>query len=166
MGAVNYPNAVLKTISTWTSGQPFLTQKLCQCVVQSSQSAVQETLTLPLSTEAFWIEQTGAIAGDRQRQAQDNPEHLRTIRDRLLQDQTQAGRLLGLYQQILRQDKTAKSQPSFLAHNPSEEIELLLSGLVELSQGSLRVKNRIYEADLRQQMKRVIKELTEILHLN
>jgi hypothetical protein len=147
MGAVNHPNAVLKAILTWTGGQPFLTQKLCQCVVQSSQSTVQGTLTLPPGTEAFWIEQLVRSQVIDNWEAQDNPEHLRTIRDLLLQDQTQAGRLLGLYQQILQEhDKTTESQTSFLTHNPSEEIELLLSGLVESSRGSLRVKNRIYDA--------------------
>ncbi len=143
MGTVSHPSAVLRAILTWTGGQPFLTQKLCQCVVQSSQSTMQGTLTLPPGTEAFWIEQLVRSQVIDNWEAQDNPEHLRTIRDRLLQNQTQAGRLLGLYQQILH-DKTADTQN--LLTNTSEEIELLLSGLVERSPESLRVKNLIYEA--------------------
>ena len=35
-------------------------------------------------------------------QSQDEPEHLRTIRDRLLYNPRSAGRLLGIYQQILQ----------------------------------------------------------------
>ncbi|MCL6754118.1 hypothetical protein KBT16_25340 [Nostoc sp. CCCryo 231-06] len=35
-------------------------------------------------------------------QANDDPEHLRTIRDRLLFNEHRAGRLLGLYQRVLQ----------------------------------------------------------------
>ncbi|PSB20137.1 hypothetical protein C7B65_08775 [Phormidesmis priestleyi ULC007] len=147
MGKVNNPTAVLRAILTWTGGQPFLTQKICQCVVQSSQSTVKGTLTLPSGTEAFWVEQLVRSQIIEDWEAQDNPEHLRTIRDRLLQ-QPQAGRLLGLYQKILqdsRQGSSAELQPS-CTNGTSEEIELLLSGLVDRSQGSLQVKNPIYAA--------------------
>ena len=81
-------------------------------------------------------------------ETQDNPEHLRTIRDRLLQ-QPQAGRLLGRYQKILQesqQGSSAKPRSSLRTDSTSEEIELLLSGLVDRSQGSLQVKNLIYAA--------------------
>lgn len=148
MGKVNNPTAVLRAILTWTGGQPFLTQKICQCVVQSSQSTVKGTLTLPSGTEAFWVEQLVRSQIIENWEAQDNPEHLRTIRDRLLQ-QPQAGRLLGLYQKILQEsqpDSSAKPQSSLRTNSTSEEIELLLSGLVDRSQGSLQVKNLIYAA--------------------
>lgn len=35
-------------------------------------------------------------------ESQDEPEHLRTIRDRILRNEQRAGRLLGIYQQILQ----------------------------------------------------------------
>ncbi|MGI2906587.1 AAA-like domain-containing protein [Tolypothrix sp. VBCCA 56010] len=71
-------------------------------------------------------------------ESQDEPEHLRTIRDRLLQNQQRAGRLLGLYQQILQRGEVA-------GDDSSEQMELRLSGLVVKQQG-LKVSNRIYAA--------------------
>ncbi|MEH1767801.1 hypothetical protein [Nostoc sp.] len=38
-------------------------------------------------------------------ESQDEPKHLRTIRDRLLFNQQQAGRLLSLYQQVLQTEE-------------------------------------------------------------
>lgn len=69
---------------------------------------------------------------------QDDPEHLRTIAHRLLYDDQQAGRLLGLYQNLL----TATVVP---ANDSREQIELL-SGLAVKQQGRLQVINRIYRA--------------------
>lgn len=58
--------------------------------------------------------------------------------DRLLKSK-QSVRLLELYRQILHQGE-------IIAVDSSEEIELLLSGLVVKQQGKLRVQNRIYES--------------------
>ncbi len=71
-------------------------------------------------------------------EAKDDPEHLKTIRDRLLINEQRAGGLLGLYQQILQGIQIASD-------DGEEQIELLLSGLVTKQQGQLIVKNRIYE---------------------
>ena len=147
MGKVNNPPAVLRAILAWTGGQPFLTQKLCQCVVQSSQSTLKGTLTLPPGTEAFWVEQLVRSQIIDHWETQDNPEHLRTIRDRLLQSELQAGRLLERYQKILQDLHQDKAEPPSSFHSgTSEEMELLLSGLVDQWQGSLQVKNPIYAA--------------------
>jgi hypothetical protein len=67
----------------------------------------------------------------------DEPEHLKTIRDRILRSKQRAGRLLGLYQQILLQGGVA-------ADDSSEQMELRLTGLVVKREGKLRVYNRIY----------------------
>jgi hypothetical protein len=69
---------------------------------------------------------------------QDEPEHLRTIRDRLLRS-PQSAQLIEIYGQILQQGKV-------IAVNSPAERELLLSGLVVKQQGSLKVNNRIYES--------------------
>ena len=71
-------------------------------------------------------------------ETQDEPEHLRTIRDRLLNSQ-QSRRLLEIYQQIQQQGEV-------VACDTPVEKELLLSGLVVKQQGLLRVNNRIYES--------------------
>jgi signal transduction histidine kinase len=70
-------------------------------------------------------------------ETQDNPEHLRTIRDRVLCSEQHTGRLLGLYQQILRQVEVE-------GDNSIEQKELRLSGLVVKQQSRLRIYNRIY----------------------
>ncbi|MEM6353546.1 MAG: AAA-like domain-containing protein [Cyanobacteria bacterium P01_D01_bin.14] len=130
------PTAVLAAILSWTSGQPFLTQKLCGLVVEqlASSPPLHRSPTQLVDT----IVQQRIVTNW---QSQDNPEHLRTIRDRILRDEQKAGRLLGLYQQVLRH-----STDDTLSYTDSpEQVDLLLSGLVENRQGQLRVKNRIYQ---------------------
>ncbi|NEQ71441.1 MAG: CHASE2 domain-containing protein, partial [Symploca sp. SIO2D2] len=80
-------------------------------------------------------------------ESQDEPEHLRTIRDRLLCNQQRTGQLLGLYQQILTaSSREVAEREGVAADNSLEQVELRLSGLVVKQQGKLRVYNRIYQA--------------------
>lgn len=136
---VNNPDAILRAILTWTGGQPLLTQKLCQMVALLTQDAAVSGLSLPPGTEAAWVEEIVRSQIIDHWEVQDNPEHLRTIRNRLLADEQQAGRLLGLYQQILEQD-------GINLDGSPEQTELLLLGLVGKRQSQLQVKNRIYRA--------------------
>ena len=129
---VRQPEAVLRTILNWTGGQPFLTQKLCNLVFTA-------VTAVPASVEADWIEQLVFQSIIQNWEAQDEPEHLKTIRDRLLRDEQRAAQLLGLYQQILQQGEVA-------ADGSFEQVELQLSGLVVKQQGKLRIYNRIYAA--------------------
>jgi CHASE2 domain-containing sensor protein len=69
----------------------------------------------------------------------DHPEHLRTIRDRILLSHHGVIPLLRLYQQILHQ----REIPADESHTQQE---LLLSGLVIQRQGKLRVHNPIYKS--------------------
>jgi WD40 repeat protein len=132
------PEAVLQAILNWTGGQPFLTQKLCQLVLASNDSISE-------GEEASWIEQLVRSRVIENWESQDEPEHLRTIRDRLLPnrhrplEEKRGGRLLGLYQQILHQTSVGSD-------SSSEQIELRLSGLVVEQRGSLKVYNPICEA--------------------
>jgi hypothetical protein len=71
-------------------------------------------------------------------ESQDEPEHLRTIRDRILINEQIAARLLGIYQQILQGIEV-------VSDDSREQVELLLSGLVIKKQGFLQIKNRIYQ---------------------
>jgi WD40 repeat protein len=131
VGKANNPHQVLKEILTWTGGQPFLTQKLCNLILKSS-SHIRE------GTEAEAVENLVLSCVIENWEAQDVPEHLRTIRDRILNDEKIASRLLGLYQKILGQDElTANDRP--------DQVKLQLSGLVVEEQGKLKVYNRIYE---------------------
>jgi PAS domain-containing protein len=128
---VSNPQTVLKEVLAWTGGQPFLTQKLCK-LIRSVSSPI------PPNSEAFWIENLVRTNIIDNWESQDEPEHLRTIRDRLLKSK-QSVRLLELYRQILHQGE-------IVAVDSSEERELLLSGLVVKHQGTLRVQNRIYKS--------------------
>ncbi len=128
---VSNPQTVLKEVLAWTNGQPFLTQKLCRFIRNSSSP-------IPNNREAEWIENLVQRSIIQNWESQDEPEHLRTIRDRLLKSK-QSVRLLELYRQILHQGE-------IITVDSSEERELLLSGLVVKQQGKLRVQNRIYES--------------------
>jgi WD40 repeat protein len=125
-----HPQKVLEAILDWTGGQPFLTQRLCRLIVQQCD-------WIGAGTE---IERVATLVNTHVIQAwevQDEPEHLKTIRNRMLKNEQQAGRLLGLYQQILQQGVLS-------ADGSPEQMELRLTGLVVLHQGVLKAHNRIY----------------------
>lgn len=143
IGQVNQPPAILRSILTWTGGQPFLTQKLCQLVVQASQSTVPGRLFIPPGSEGFWVEQLVQTHILQCWEVQDHPEHLRTIRDRLLWDPVGRPDRLKLYQQVLQAPTQANLD---LAESASAMTDLLLSGLVEHRGDRLCVKNPIYQA--------------------
>lgn len=126
------PKAVMQAVLGWTGGQPFLTQKICKLLLTAED-------TVPQGEEAGWVESLVSARVIENWEAQDVPEHLKTIRDRLLRSGEQrTGRLLGLYQQIVQQGEiTANDSP--------EQMELRLTGLVVKRDGKLRVYNCIYE---------------------
>ena len=128
------PQDVLARIFYWTGGQPFLTQKLCQLVIEAARTEVFGVFR----PSDVWVDKLVETRVIDRWEMQDQPEHLRTIRDRLLHDEMQAGQLLGQYQRILEQG-AIKSDGS------GEQTDLLLSGLVSRQQGQLVAKNRIYE---------------------
>lgn len=136
VGKVKNPQAVLKEVLFWTSGQPFLTQKLCWLIVNCCNNNT-ELCPLQDGEEQQWIEEIVQNKIIKNWEAQDEPEHLRTIRDRLLRNTPKSRQLLQLYQQILQQGKIP-------THNSPEYLELRLSGLVSQNQGNLTVKNPIY----------------------
>ena len=126
---VSNPQTVLKEVLAWTNGQPFLTQKLCLIIRKAP------SLT---NSEAQWIENLVRTNIIDNWESQDEPEHLKTIRDRLLLSK-QSLSLLELYRQVLQQEQVNTT-------NSAEERELLLTGLVINHKGCLRVNNRIYES--------------------
>ncbi len=139
-GYVPEPQLVLQAILSWTGGQPFLTQKLCNLAQQSLQASVESGQPRPTAgTETAWVEQLVQTHLIANWERQDEPEHLRTIRDRLLHNEHRAGQLLGPYQRLLQGGLVP-------VDGSAEQTELLLCGLVEKQQGWLRVKNPIYQA--------------------
>ncbi len=126
-----HPDTVLQAILNWTGGQPFLTQKLCMLV---------QGLPTPI------------LAGDEEKdienlvrskiisdwETQDEPEHLKTIHNRLLRsDLPNAYQLLDLYQKVLTDGHVLVDE------NPAQ-LELRLSGVVVKEHDRLQIHNPIY----------------------
>ncbi|MGD2182496.1 AAA-like domain-containing protein [Lusitaniella coriacea] len=135
-GKVEHPERVLDAVLAWTGGQPFLTQKVCHLLASSDP---------PLrGNESEWVAELVQQHVIENWEAQDEPEHLRTIRDRILRDEERAGRLLGLYQEIL-QARLAEGQKGIASNKSTEQAELRLTGLVIKHKNRLIITNRIYE---------------------
>ncbi|WP_088889241.1 AAA-like domain-containing protein [Leptolyngbya ohadii] len=161
-GKVSNPQAALKEILAWTGGQPFLTQKLCRIVAEDRASIGSELRQLSqdvdLQSRDCSLDYKLPIVNQHlidlyyqlpvqaiekfvrsciidHWEAQDDPEHLKTIRDRLLHHPRSAV-LLELYLTVL--------QRGVRCDDTSEQLDLLLSGLVVRHQGQLQVFNRIY----------------------
>jgi signal transduction histidine kinase len=154
-GKVSQPRSVLQGILDWTGGQPFLTQKLCRLVAER-----QGELQVDPLLEDYQLDAELPIANPRLMQfyydvpmvaieklvrshiidnweAQDEPEHLRTIRDRLLKH-GRRDEMLALYLQVLAGEKR-------VADDSLIQRELFLTGLITTHQGQLQVTNRIYQ---------------------
>ncbi|MGB3205049.1 MAG: AAA family ATPase [Crinalium sp.] len=128
---VSNPQTLLQEVIAWTGGQPFLTQKVCQLICNSNSP-------IPTNDEAVYVEELVRSQIIENWESQDQPEHLRTIRDRVLNNKQRAVELLELYRQILHQGQV-------VAVDSAEETELLMSGLVVKQGDYLFVNNRIYE---------------------
>ncbi|QLE39600.1 hypothetical protein FD723_03200 [Nostoc sp. C052] len=90
----NNPQAIIQEILQWTGGQPFLTQKLCQFMVEESEEENPRSVEQVVRSRI--IENWESL---------DEPEHLRTIQARILRDEQRAGYLLELYQQVRLSEK-------------------------------------------------------------
>jgi len=125
---VDAPESVLAEILDWTGGQPFLTQKLCKLIVEKSENRQPNIENL---VRSYIIENW---------EFYDEPEHLRTIKNRLLLiDSKVVYRRLEIYRQILQKYQ-------IVADDHPDQIALRLSGLVVKHQGKLKVCNYIYES--------------------
>jgi WD40 repeat protein len=129
---VGHPQKLMEAVLYWTGGQPFLTQKVCKLVKTEKYELV--------------IDDSQLLIADLVRkriienwETQDEPEHLKTIINRILYSSEQrSGRLLGLCQQILQEEE-------IIADDSAEQTELRLTGLVVKRDGKLGIYNRIYK---------------------
>lgn len=131
------PQAVLQAVLEWTGGQPFLTQKVCQLILDNQ-------LLIPEGQETTWVKQFVQTRVIENWETQDEPEHLRTIRNRIFRSEQNASSVLQLYQNILEHNRIP-------ADNSPAQAELRLSGLVVKQQSALEVYNPIYRAVFNQQ---------------
>lgn len=124
--------AILHEILSWTGGQPFLTNKLCNEV-----AAQQDCI--PAGHEAQIIQHLVKSQIIHNWESQDKPQHLGTIRDRIERSEHPVN-LLELYRRVF-------SDGSILVDNSRLQSELQLTGLVRRTQeGKLEIYNPIYKA--------------------
>lgn len=134
------PEKILKEILFWTGGQPFLTQKICQIVAEN----IEKNTYINKNCEAELVKKIVTEKIISNWENRDEPEHLKTIRNRIKSNECKAGRLLSIYQ-LVRLGIGVETDDS------REQIELILSGLVIRKKGQLRVKNEIYRQVFNQQ---------------
>jgi hypothetical protein len=132
--SIGNPQMMMKAILGWTGGQPFLTQKVCKLI-----QLLAHLYSSPIPNIAVFVELLvrNEIIDDWE--SKDSPEHLKTIRDRLIYvEQRYTKRLLDLYRLIL-QNGEIDSDDSI------EQTKLRLTGLVVKRDQKLQVYNQIYK---------------------
>lgn len=124
------PYKTIKEVLGWTGGQPFLTQKICSLIRDSS-------LRVNQGEERKFIAQLirEKIIDDWENK--DQPEHLKTIKNKLTKNKHNPLLLLSKYQEMLSMGEI-KDEQSW------ECLELFLSGIVRKDAGKLKLYNRIY----------------------
>ncbi|TBR61076.1 hypothetical protein B4U84_09740 [Westiellopsis prolifica IICB1] len=126
--------SVLKEILNWTSGQPYLTQKICDLVVKSK-SYIQKGEE---ADKINYLVKTRVIDDWK---TKDTYRHLENIQISLLQDNPTKFQRLALYQKLLRQEDLTTND----LENNHEQVELQMTGLVVKNQEDLIIGNRIYQ---------------------
>ncbi|MCU0567546.1 MAG: AAA-like domain-containing protein [Oculatellaceae cyanobacterium Prado106] len=138
---VNQPEILLQAILGWTNGQPFLTQQLCQTVVEVTTNRDQDSTAfyLPLTdgTEAAWVEQLVRQTLIQNWDAQDVSQHLRALSDRILNQSNLVRPLLATYQRVWQNEPVQ-------ADGSPEQKALILSGLLLERDRHLQISNRLY----------------------
>ena len=129
----------MQEVLNWTGGQPFLTQKICQLIIQKLPQIPPEVETLDYASSL--VEAVIRSKMITNWEANDEPEHIKTIRDRMLLGEQVAGRFLGWYQQILLSGYIHVDESI-------EQIRFRLTGLVVKQQDIIKVYNKIYSSVL------------------
>ncbi|NMG11335.1 AAA-like domain-containing protein [Brasilonema sp. UFV-L1] len=130
---LNIAEDLLQEVLNWTGGQPFITQKICKMIADSQD-------IIPVNREAIFRRVTRLVETKiiENWEIQDEPQHLRTIRDRIINSKEPILKLLKLYLKLLQtQELQVDDSP--------EQSELILSGLVVEKNGKLTISNKIYQ---------------------
>ena len=125
------PLVLMQEILSWTGGQPFLTQWICQLISNFGLGIAQGEEVDTVS----WIVRNRIIDNWF---LWDNQQHFHTIKGRIIKNKIPAYKLLQLYQQVLHGEE-------IYTDDSPEVWQLCLSGLVKDCDGKLEVYNRIYK---------------------
>ena len=125
------PYTTIKEVLAWTGGQPFLTQKICNLISSSS-------LRIDRGKETEYIAKLIKEEIINDWENKDQPEHLKTIRNKLTKNPGNSKLLLEKYREMLLKGEISDEQTI-------ECSELFLSGIARKEAGKLKLYNRIYE---------------------
>jgi ABC-type branched-subunit amino acid transport system substrate-binding protein len=124
---------IIQEVLKWTGGQPFLTQKLCQIIVDS-----REEVPVNQKELSAWIDKLVYKEIITNWEEKDNPQHFSKIRDRIRNHEESIVRILKLYLKVLDNNDVNTDESL-------EQTELRLSGLVLVQDGKLKVYNLLYQ---------------------
>jgi WD40 repeat protein len=125
---------LLQRVLYWTGGHPYLTQRLCKAVADSSTSRnPQSAICNPQSIDRLCGELFLSA------QAREKDDNLLFVRDRLLRSEVELAALLDLYGRIRKGERVRPDDTNALLD------VLRLSGILRLEAGRLVVRNRIYD---------------------
>lgn len=120
----------LQEVFYWTSGQPFLTQRICEAVVKGEDKITNSKEVVYAYTNDLYLKKAVTIESD---------PHLLAIQNKILRSEHNT-KMLGLYQEIYNKQFVVYS-PEDITHRT-----LMLSGLVRIVSGHLAINNNIYKA--------------------
>jgi hypothetical protein len=125
---------LLKQIFHWTNGHPYLSQTFCKAVADGNRSsnpsklAVADARSIDLLCEKLFL-------SPRAREQDDN---LLFVRERILRSEADLAKLLRLYGEVHKGERIRDDETDDLIN------QLRLAGIVDVAEGHLRVRIRIY----------------------
>lgn len=122
--------AFLQEVFYWTSGQPFLTQRICEAVVKGEDKIANSKEVVYAYANELYLRKAVTIESD---------PHLVAVQNKILRSEHNT-KMLGLYQEIYNKQ--------FIVYNPDDltHRHLMLSGIVRVVSGHLALNNNIYKA--------------------
>jgi tetratricopeptide (TPR) repeat protein len=117
--------AVFNRIYHWTSGHPYLTQKICQAIAQSEEEQWSDEKIDRLVERLFLTEEAR------------KETNLQFVQDNL-DEHPQKRRLLNLYRQVYQGEEIVDDERSLVQN------QIKLTGLVRVEDGVLAVRSEIY----------------------
>ena len=134
---------LLNRVLHWTRGHPYLTQRLCQAIVEDPNIP---NIDLPAHNRLNTTRTLGLQRVDRlcrelflSQQARDKDDNLLFVRERIVRSEADTAALLGFYKLVLAGKRVQDDETK-----PAVNV-LRLSGIVRAERGLLRVRNPIYQ---------------------